>query len=408
MGQTPQNQAGQYSRSNPQYSKASAKRMGKGPKIAIAALCVVVLLFAGGGTAFAMYMNSINETLKGDKTEEEQQAIADTLAPVHNYTEPFYMLLIGSDAREGSEEEGQRSDTNILVRVDPTNCVVTMLSIPRDTKITIDGYGTNKFNAAYQYGGAASTIKEANQLCGVEISHYAEINFESMIKLVDVIGGVEVDVPELVDDPDAGPVVVQPGLQTLNGEAALTFARSRAYADGDFTRTSNQRLLIEALVTKVLSMPLTDLPGVIQEAAKCVTTDLSVNQIIDLASQFKDIGQLTVYSGMVPSSTTMISGISYVIADTVKLAEVMAAIDLGQDPSLVWNSEMGYSSSSATEESTSTYSGGSTYYEEPYDSGYYDSGSYDSGGYDSGYYEEDYSGSYDDSYSTEYVEDYAA
>jgi cell division protein FtsL len=57
MGQTPQNQAGQYSRSNPQYSKASAKRMGKGPKIAIAALCVVVLLFAGGGTAFAMYKN---------------------------------------------------------------------------------------------------------------------------------------------------------------------------------------------------------------------------------------------------------------------------------------------------------------------------------------------------------------
>ena len=69
------------------------------------------------------------------------------------------MMLIGSDKREGDDEGGARSDTNIVVRVDPTSNQATLVSIPRDTMIDIDGYGTNKFNAAYNYGGAAATIR---------------------------------------------------------------------------------------------------------------------------------------------------------------------------------------------------------------------------------------------------------
>ena len=399
-GQAPQDPVSQYSRTNPVYLANAKKRKGKTPKIVAGALCVVLLLLAGGGTAFAVYMNSINDALKSDKSKEEQQAIADTLAPVRNYTEPFYMLLIGSDAREGSDEDGQRSDTNILVRVDPTNCVVTMLSIPRDTKVEIDGYGTNKFNAAYNFGGAASTIREAGQLCGVDISHYAEVKFGDLIALVDVIGGVEVDVPERIDDPDAGPVVIEAGPQILNGEAALTFARSRAYADGDFTRTSNQRLLIEALVKKVISMPVTDLPGLIQKAAECVATDLSVNQIFDLASQFKDIGKLVVYSGMVPSTTAMIGDVSYVLADKTLLATVMSSVEKGQDPSLVWypGMEEAYLPDAGAN-SVSTYSESTTYYEAPlsYEEPLYDSYDYS--------YDSDYDPNYNLGYNPDYVSD---
>ena len=121
----------------------------------------------------------------------------------------------------------------------------------------------------------------------MKISHYAEVNFEKIVQLIDAVGGIEVDVPELIDDPDAGDVVIEEGLQTLDGEAALTFARSRSYADGDFTRTSNQRLLVEALINKVLQTPVNELPGVIQSAAECVTTDLTATEIIDLAMRFR-------------------------------------------------------------------------------------------------------------------------
>lgn len=323
----------QYSRSNPDYGKSNKRQRSKGFKIAAGIVGALILVIAGCGTAYALYMNSLTDELSGNQTEEEQDAIKDVLVGNKNWTDPFYMMLIGSDARDDDEEMGQRSDTNILLRVDPKKGIVTMISIPRDTKIDIDGYGTNKFNAAYNYGGAAATIREASQLCGVDIAHYAEVDFDQLIGLVDAIGGVEVEVPELINDPDAGSIIIQPGLQTLDGEKALIFARSRAYSDGDFTRTSNQRLLISAIVDKVLALPITELPGVIQKAAKCVNTDLTANDLVSLASQFKDFKSVTVYSAMVPSTTADIGGVSYVITDKATLKEMMEIVEAGEDPS---------------------------------------------------------------------------
>lgn len=376
-----QTAANQYSRSNPSYSRSVKKKMGRGKKIALGVLGALVVAAVGCGTAFALYINSINNDLSGasTKTSEEMQALKDVLAPSKSFTEPFYMMLIGSDRREDDDSMGARSDTNIVVRVDPTQNLATMVSIPRDTMIDIDGYGTNKFNAAYNYGGAAATIKEATQLTGVNISHYAEVNFEELVQLVDAVGGVDVEVGERIDDPDAGDIVIEAGPQHLNGEAALVFARSRAYVDGDFTRTSNQRLLISALVNKVLSLPVTELPGVLQKAAKCVVTDLSVNDIISLAQQFKDAGNLTVYSAMVPSTTGYVDGVSYVFADEKALKQMMQVVEEGGDPSGITAGSAGYSSSSSSS-SGSGYSSSSSGTSSS--SGYSSSSS---SGYSSGY-----------------------
>lgn len=338
------NQAGaaQYSRSNPAYSSQRKRKSGKGKKIAIGVCCALVVALVGCGTAFAVWFNNINAQLNtGDKSSEELESINEQLVSA-SYDEPFNMLLIGSDKREGHDEDGARSDTNIVVRVDPVNNQATLVSIPRDTMIDIDGYGTNKFNAAYNYGGAAATIREASQLTGVGISHYAEVNFDALVDLVDAVGGVDVQVDERVDDPDADGttdnpdwehIIIEPGLQHLNGDQALTFARSRAYVDGDFTRTANQRKLIEALVDKVLALPVTEMPGVIQAAAQCVTTDLKVSDIISLAQQFKNGGDLTMYSAMLPSITGYVDGVSYVFADEDKVTEMMQVVESGGDPS---------------------------------------------------------------------------
>lgn len=377
-----QSAASQYSRMNPNYTAASSRRASRGKKIAIGVVAAVLAVVLFGGTAFALYFNSINDQLtRGTKTQEELDAITDALAPktTSNFTEPFYMMLIGSDRREDGSVEGARSDTNIVVRVDPTQNQVTMVSIPRDTCIDIDGYGQNKFNAAYNFGGAAATIREASELCDVEISHYAEVNFEELVALVDAVGGVDVEVDERIDDPDAGNIVIEAGTQHLDGEAALVFARSRAYVDGDFTRTANQRKLIMAIVEKVLAMPVTDLPGVIQSAARCVTTDLSATDIISLAQQFKDSGDLTIYSGMVPSTTGYIGEISYVFTDEAALKEMMEVVEAGEDPSGIVASGVaptpGSSSSGGTSDSYNySYNDGSAYYG---DSGYTDSGYYD-------------------------------
>ncbi len=302
--------------------------------IALIVVGFAVLLLIGAAFAYALFIGSLNQELSDGKTSEEQQAIADELAaPPNKYSDPFYMLLLGSDARADDPSMGKRSDTNILARIDASTGTVTLLSIPRDTKIEIDGYGTDKFNAAYSYGGVALAVKETSQLLDVDISHYAEIDFEKLIQLVDTIGGVEVDVPERINDPDAGDVIVPQGLQILDGEAALVFARSRDYPDGDFTRTSNQRLLIQAIVKKVLNLPLTEMPGAIQSAAKCVTTDLKAEAMLELAIQFRNATPLKMYSAIIPSTSAMIGGISYMLHDQANLPGLMKLIDEGKDPS---------------------------------------------------------------------------
>lgn len=384
-----QSAASQYSRNNPQYSRNASRRMGRGKKVAIGVLAAVLVAVVGCGTAFALYVNSINSELIGDMTSEEMQAIQDVLAPKKSFDEPFYMMLVGSDEREGSDEDGARSDTNIVVYVDPANNQATLVSIPRDTMIEIDSVGRAKFNAAYNYGGVSSTIREASQLLNIDISHYAEVNFGDLIQLVDAVGGVDVEVDERIEDSDAGDVVIEEGLQHLDGSAALVFARSRAYADGDFTRTANQRKLIMALVNKVLDMPVTDLPGVIQGAAKCVTTDLSVTDIVALAEQFKGKGDLTVYSAMAPTvfMDQLVDGQSFVLNDPTATKQMMKTIEEGGDPSTIVGvsgvGPGGYTSGSGSSGYSSANSTGTG------NSGYYDEGSYDD--YDP-YYEPNYNG----------------
>ncbi|MBQ3106603.1 MAG: LCP family protein, partial [Eggerthellaceae bacterium] len=298
--------------------------------IGIAVLLLAVLL--GAAAAVLLYLSSVNDSLSEGVTQEEQLAINDALAPVVSYDEPFYVMLIGSDRRAGADWMGARADTSIVARVDTATATVTLVSIPRDTQIYLPGYGRQKFNAAYAYGGTAGLINAAGELCGVSISHYVEVNFEELIALVDLVGGVTVNVPERIDDPDAGSIVIEAGEQTLSGDAALVFARSRQYYDGDFTRTSNQRLLIEALAKKVLDMSVAELPGVLSAASNSITTDLSVMDILNLAMQIKSAPELNIYSAMVPSVTGEEGGLSYVYAVEPDLSNMMDIVDQGGDP----------------------------------------------------------------------------
>ncbi len=324
-----------YSRTNGDaYSHKKAKKRGSKGMVAVAVVLVLLIAIGIGGFNAFMFVNTVDSDLSGDYTEEEKMAIQEKLVSA-SYDEPFYVLLVGSDSRS-TDLSGSRSDTNILCRVDPTQDTVTMISIPRDTMITIPGYGTCKFNAAYAYGGISGVIDAVYNLTGIQISHYAEISFTGVVDLVDAMGGVEVDVPLDIDDDDAWGSI-SAGTQTLDGEHALIFARSRQYVDGDFTRTSNQRTLVTALVKKVLNLPVSDIPDVIQRCAKCVSTDMSVYDIYSLAVQFQNLGELTVYSAMIPSTTDYIDGVSYVICDTTTTAAMMEIVEAGGDPNTVEN-----------------------------------------------------------------------
>lgn len=307
-------------------------------RVLIGVLCVFCALFVGVGVASAAYYIHVSDQLnRGDKSQQELDQLDEVLETT-GFEDPFYILLIGSDARSDDPSMGARSDTNVVVRVDAEKGQLTLVSIPRDTRIDIPKHGINKFNAAYAFGKAPGVVEAAEELLDIDISHYAEVNFEELIDLVDAVGGVDIEVDEMIDDPKADldasrrHNVIEEGLQHLDGQEALAFARSRAFAEGDFARSAHQRQLIEAIIDKVLSTPLTQMPSVIEKASACVTTDLKISDILTLANMFRDKDEITMYSAMLPSTPAMIGGVSYVLNNEDATKALMELVEKGMNP----------------------------------------------------------------------------
>lgn len=242
---------------------------------------------------------------------------------------PYYALLLGSDAREG--ETTSRTDTMVLVRVDNIGGKLTMLSIPRDTMVQIPGQGTQKINAAYAFGGLAGAAHAVNGLTGVPISQVVLIRFDGVEALVDAVGGITVDIPVPVYDPDYTGLIMDPGPTEMDGEEALLFSRVRhGFADGDYQRQVDQRLVMEAVMKKALTMNPAQIGKVAQGLSGMFGTTMHCYNIAPILLRLKLGG--TIYQATVPSEPQMIGGVSYVVADEAALAKMMDVIDRGEDP----------------------------------------------------------------------------
>lgn len=296
-----------YSRAAAGGDYAQDRRRKKRKRIALGALAAVLVLALGGvGMAFA-YINQIESNFSEDITPEVQEALEK---PADYDGGTFYMLLMGTDKskeREKGEYAGDtfRSDSMIRTRVDPENKKVTMVSLHRDTETEIEGYGMQKLNASYAFGGPAGAIKAVSQMAGVPISHYAEINFDGFKDVVDALGGIEVDVPMEIDDKRAGGHV-DAGKQTLNGDQALILCRARhaydEYGDGDRYRAANQRLVLGAIAKKILSSDVATMASTIEALSQYVTTDFKIADILALANSLQGLDpSKDIYSAMEPT-----------------------------------------------------------------------------------------------------------
>jgi len=172
-------------------------------------------------------------------------------------------LLVGSDSRQGLSEKdadrlgtggdigSTRTDTIMLLHL-PRMGEATLVSIPRDSYVDIPGYGTDKINAAFSYGGPKLLSETVEQATGLRVDRYAEIGMGGLAGVVDAVGGVDVCVTEPIDDPLAN-INVQPGCQTMDGPTGLGYVRTRATAQGDLDRVARQRDFLGALVHKATS-----------------------------------------------------------------------------------------------------------------------------------------------------------
>jgi len=229
-----------------------------------------------------------------DPTDRHERSLADWFRDGLQYgiTGPTNVLVMGIDevpgASPGSEAIfASRSDTMLLMRVDPDQKNINILSIPRDTQVDIPELGITKINHANWKGGAELASQVVSQtLNGVTVERYVRISTGAFRELVDLLGGVEVYVPQRMkyeDQTQKLNIDLQPGLQTLNGDQAEQFARFRNDQYGDIGRAQRQQALLKALRKRLTNpLVLTRLPKIFTVMQKYVDTNLSLGEMVSM------------------------------------------------------------------------------------------------------------------------------
>lgn len=304
-------------------------------RLLIAAVIVAVLV--GGTVAYgAWYVGTLtsNVAISG----QDKEALDKVLLPASDVQQqPFYCLLVGSD---NWETYGERSDALVLTRVDPANHIITMVSVPRDTPYMLNE-GITKINQAFAEQGAAGAVTAVQDLTGVSISYYAEIEFAGLADFVDSLGGIYVDVPYTIDyevyTHDQDVVHIEAGNQLLNGTQCVALARMRtAYgANQEAIRQSNVRAMTVALLKSVLQSPPVEIPGLVQGLSNFITTNMDLQTMITLTSGFAQAGNPTIYTCTGPYKGDFMEeydGLWLCYENPEGWATLMRAVDAGENP----------------------------------------------------------------------------
>jgi LCP family protein required for cell wall assembly len=279
----------------------------KGKKwLKVTGILLLVLLIAAGAYGFTVYnsfktaVNTMHEPVEREITKREEPIQLEE-------KEPFSVLMLGDDSRNG---EKARTDTIIVLTVNPNTNSVKMLSIPRDTRTEIIGKGIeDKINHAHAFGGVEMTMDTVENFLDIPIDYYMKVNMEGFKDIVDAVGGVTVNnTLDFTVENNHYPV----GEITLTGEEALPFVRMR-YDDpnGDFGRNTRQRDIIQAVIKKGVSVSsLANFSDIFTALGDNIKTNLTFDQMVDIQKNYKAAGS-NIQQMTISGTGTKINGIYY-------------------------------------------------------------------------------------------------
>jgi polyisoprenyl-teichoic acid--peptidoglycan teichoic acid transferase len=224
-------------------------------RFTLASLVIVSVTAAATAASILLYIGSIANALSHN--DVLQNKVERILAQTQG-GEPENILIVGSDKRASEPEDPGRSDTTMLLRLDPDQNAIALMSIPRDLKVEIPGYGTGKFNEAYSYGGPKLVLQTVKELTGLPINHVVNVDYLGFVRAVDAIDCVYVDVDRRYYHSNIGvpaseeyaEINVQPGYQLLCGKKALQYVRYR-HTDTDLVRAARQQDFLSAARQRV-------------------------------------------------------------------------------------------------------------------------------------------------------------
>lgn len=274
-------------------------RFGKLPRYLKAIIIVfstLIFILGAGAGAFFIYLNSVNKTINSVTSSEIQSILAPTNSP----QAPVTILVLGRDTRDIESDPG-RADTIMVIHLNPGEKRVVVLSIPRDTLVDIPGYGKDKINAAYAYGGEELMIKTVSNFLDARINHYVTLDFDGFIKLVDEMGGVDIVVDRPLIDPKTG-ANFSAGKHHLTGEQALAFTRSRSTELGDIGRIQRQQYVLSELINQKLNASyLSRIPYYFNILVENTRTDLDMLTIFSYSKTVLSFGRENITSAIIPS-----------------------------------------------------------------------------------------------------------
>ena len=311
----------------------------KGRILRILCLVFSILFLLGGGALVYYYalLNSMNFVDFSGMGKDNPDSVSTTLAAemagdgtqltigdgqLLQDSKVLNVMLFGEDNSHG--DKYGRTDTMIMLSIDNWHKKLKLTSFQRDTYVYIPGYGENKINAAYTFGGPKLTIETIEANFGVKIDRYAVVDFDSFIKIIDTLGGIDMELTEdeieyinyqmykneQTDDPTT--IKDQPGMIHLNGQEALWYARDRGLTKGednneiglsgdDWDRTSRQRKLLEKLFTDMKGADLTKIVKIVSEIGPLITTNLKKDEITALVSHAPTYLTYTVEQSYIPT-----------------------------------------------------------------------------------------------------------
>ena len=313
---------------NRNHKKKKSKRKVIGIIIAIIVLLFIVAV--GGGYFYVTHsLNKLNRVQLNNKDLGIDSQVENQLDKFKNITN---VVIFGVDEPTGTPG---RSDTIMIATIDGNNDTLKLTSIMRDSYVNIPGYGMNKINAAYAFGGPQLALKTINENYGMNLKYYVTENFTTLPKLVNMMGGITVKLSEAEVKAMNAPqwqlnqifhanaaYIKTPGTHLLNGIQAMAYARIRDGVGGDYARTFRQRAIMQQLYTKIRALNVTEVPGVIDGLLPTIQTNLTNTQIFSMGADVLKMGTPQIEQGRLPlnseSHGEIISGQWYLVFNQQK------------------------------------------------------------------------------------------
>jgi len=298
-------------------------------KILFIIISLTTVIITLGGVAVYGFVNKIQVPA----TESKQPSLAvppvTANAPERKVNDRINILLFGlDDGDPDNPGSPRRSDTMMVASINPADKSVTILSIPRDSRVNIPGHpGYDKITHAFFYGGPNLAVRTVENNFHIPINYYITINWQAFIRVVDIIGGVDINVEHDMnyDDPYENlSIHLNKGYQHLNGEQAGEYVRYRHDELGDIGRVQRQEHFLKALTCQMLQAgTILKLPALITTISQYIQTDMNTYTLAKIATILKDMNADSLHSQMVPGNFATIDELSYWVPDMTEVQKIV-------------------------------------------------------------------------------------